>query len=158
MRLGIIGGTTKFLLAVLVFLGFLWTVSYTQTKGLEKELSYVAEEKIREFVGADEGDTLEVAVPVITVSKRFVLFGKTTAKVAVYMRPLEPEESEDDHTSPEYGDHQNYGDISGIEFLLDRENGDWIDTESGQCSSEQCQLEGKKAFKRGSHSLENQSL
>lgn len=157
MKPRIVGGRTKVLLAILVLLGFLWAVSYAQTRSLEKELSYVAEDKIREFVGADEGETLEVAVPVITVSKRFVLFGKTTAKVAVYMRLLEPEDSEDDHASSEHGGHHHHGDISGIEFLLDRENGVWIDTESGQCSSEQCQLEGKKAFKRGSHSIENLS-
>ena len=59
----------------------LWAVSYLQIRGLTNELGLVAEEKIREFVGPNEGHALEVAVPIVTVSKRYVMFGETTGKI-----------------------------------------------------------------------------
>ena len=78
----------KVLTVFLVVLGILWGVSYFQIRDLKEELTQIAEDKIREYAGQEEGDTLEVAVPVVTVSKQFILFGKTTGKIAMYMRPI----------------------------------------------------------------------
>ena len=170
----------KILLALLAILGTLWTVSYVQLRALENELTQIAEEKIQEFVGSEEGDTFEIAVPIITVTKQYFLFGKTTGKVALYMRPVEdgheaeagheseprPEEVEDAPSStggygsrigrgrgegPRQGGHRHAGGISGIEFFLAKEGGAWLDLESGTCGSEQCQTEGREAFEKGTH-------
>lgn len=141
----------KVLAALLAVLGILWAVSYFQIRDLKNELTYIAEEKIREYAGAEEGKTLEVAVPVITVSKQFILFGKTTGKIAMYMRPAGESGLEEEPEHSQVREHRHIGGISGIEFFLEKEGGEWLDRESGQCSSQQCQLEGKKAFNTGTH-------
>ena len=139
----------KVLAALLTFLGILWTMSYFQIRDLKNELTHIAEAKIREYAGPEEGHGLEVAVPVITVAKQFILFGKTTGKISMYMRPSAKSEMEEEPEHLEGHRHQHFGDISGIEFILEREGSEWVDRESGQCSSKQCQVAGKKAFNAG---------
>lgn len=140
----------KVLVALLVLLGILWAVSHIQIADLETELTRVAEKKIRELRGPEERQAFEVAVPVITVSKQFILFGKITGKIAVYMRPTEGSDADSDadeeHTHSPGTAHHHAGGISGIEYFLQKDGAEWIDRESGSCSSEQCQTEGNKAF------------
>jgi hypothetical protein len=118
---------------------------------MERELTRVAEEKISAIYTAEEREILEFAKPIVTVSKEYLLFGKTTGKVALYTRPKETPGEEENHDEAASGGHQHFGDITGIQFFLEKEDGAWLDKESGRCSSQQCQVEGKEAFdkKRG---------
>ncbi len=141
----------RILLGVLVALGALWVVSCLQIRALKIELTEVAEEKIQEFLGAEAGETVEMAVPVVTVSKKFLLFGKTTGKVSLYMRPVGGTDTEEGgvEAANSSGHGHQHGALSGINFFLEKNAGNWADRESGRCSSEECQIEGKEAFAKG---------
>jgi hypothetical protein len=116
---------TKILVGVLAVIVVMWGVSWVQAKSLEKELEpFIGEhEKTAVVVG-------EESVAVITVAKRYVLFGDTTGKIEVFVRPVD---------DPEH--------IGGVEFNYVRENGSWQLTDSGSCASESCHRRGVKAFK-----------
>lgn len=149
----LISRRAKILGAAATSLGILWAFSFAETKNLEDELVGFGVQKAKEIIGSEL--EYEAAVPIVTVSRRYILFGEPTAKVALYIRPEggregeeEGKEHSDEPDHEEHG-HKHFGNISGIEYFLTKENGRWVERESGSCSSEQCQLQGNKAFKRG---------
>lgn len=136
------------LISTLSTLCVMWVVSRIQVRALEEELRAYGEERLKEFTRGKEGEPgLEVAVPVVTASKEYILFGKSIGKVALYMRRVDDEDSEGFDAVDEHG---HAGGIGGVEFFLEREGEQWKEVESARCSSEQCRIEGKRAFESGS--------
>lgn len=143
------------LVSILTTLSVMWVVSRSQVRAMEKELYAYGEELAKDFTqGKEGGETLEVAMPIVTVSKEYILFGKTIGKVALYMRHVdagESDEHEGEAVAADKGHQHDHADgIGGVEYFLERIGSKWTQVESGQCSSEQCRTEGKRAFEAGS--------
>ncbi len=114
--------------ALFLVLG-IYGLNMFQVHGLEKELHVIADEKLAEYAALDSehpDSQLQVGVAVVA-TRAYVLFGDTFGKVSMYFR----NSSSDDTT------------ITGLEFFYAKdESGEWSETESGTCSSEQCTKEG----------------
>lgn len=107
-------------------------------------LTEFAAEKVREL--SDGEDRIVAwAQPQITVTRDYLLFGPQRAKIALYMKT--DVAAETDHE--EHSGHRHHGPIGGIEYFLTNVDGNWVENESGHCSSEQCQIEGTRAFNEG---------
>jgi len=115
--------------AALVFVLGIYGLNMLQVHGLEKELQGIADEKMAEYTGLDpEHPDSQLQVGAVVVATRvYVLFGDTSGKISMYFR----NNSGDDTT------------ITGLEYFYAKdESGEWSETESGTCSSEQCTEEG----------------
>lgn len=122
-------GRSKFLLGVLGLVAATWVASYFQDGVLAGELEEIAKEKM-EYLQRGEPVTLEMS-PVVTASRQYLLFGKTTGKISIYTRT--PGHGEDDH-------------LGGVDFFMERAGGEWVEVESAHCSAEECQTLGRSAF------------
>ncbi len=155
------GIRAKFLITFMVVLLILWGTSFVQSQAIKKELIPFAEMKIDELSKNTAEQNLEFSVPVITVTKEYILFGKANAKVALYMRPegYNPEDARKADDSGPSSDRSQFGSrrrvqiqgISGIQYFLEKTGEEWIESESSNCGREQCDTEGEKAFKTGLH-------
>lgn len=98
---------------------------------LSGELRAVADEKLANYRAENPppaGVSLRLAADTV-VSKPYLFWGMPAGKVSVFVehRNMEGEER-----------------IEGYEYFLSRgEGGEWRQTESGRCTSEECTREGK---------------
>lgn len=93
---------------------------------LEAELQEIAHRKAVEAESLLEETPARVATAVVA-SRDAILLGQARGKISVYV---------------ERGESAS---IEGYEYFFERErNGQWRQTESGRCTSEQCSIEGRK--------------
>lgn len=111
-------------------------VNTVAVHGLEGELQVVADEKIQSFRDDEPAEALarlKIGATVV-VSKSYVLFGDPLGKVSVFLQ--HDDGSEDLH-------------FEGYEFFFAREeSGEWTQTESGMCTSEECTQEGLRILRK----------
>lgn len=119
---------TKILFGLLVLIVAGWGATHMRNRALAAELEEVAADKLAELSEAVPMNA-EMA-SVVTPAQEYVLFGEARGKIAIYTRG--PGDSE----------------ISGVEYFLVREGGDWRVTESSHCADEQCQTEGRRVLDR----------
>lgn len=128
------GWTLRVGLVLLLTLAVSWGVSAFQLTFLEEELGELAQSKFDEFRPAEKG--LELSAKRIgaevDVARPYVLFGPAIGKISVYV------EHQKDAEAPR---------IECYEFFYTRQgSGDWIQTESGRCASDQCTVDGKRVL------------
>lgn len=104
----------------------LWGLVHLQQRNLEVEAAPLAGKAAQE----NTKPGLDV-VSRLTVSRDAVFFGTPRAKVEVFIRDAGQSES----TA-----------IRGIEYHYAFENGSWLFTDSGSCTSEECTVRGREAF------------
>jgi len=109
-------------------------VNTVQVHGLESELQRIADTKIAEFKAEEPEDSLaqlNLGASVVA-TKAYVLFGDVSGKVSVFLQRIIDGEPH----------------IEGFEFFFSRdEAGEWIQTESGMCTSEECTREGLRILR-----------
>ena len=144
------------LLSILLCVGTGWVAMTRDVYRLEGELSVFAQERentYREVAQVVEGfdSTLDV-VSVVTVTREFGFFGSPKGKITIYLRSDEPighvhpsHDPESEHEEEHDADARYF---SGIQYFYEKVEGEWVNTESGQCSSEECHTDGRKAFER----------
>ena len=120
--------------ALALSLGVL-AVNTVQVHGLERELQTIADAKIAEFKAEEPGDSpaqLNLGASVVA-TKAYILFGDVSGKVSVFLQRIVDGESH----------------MEGFEFFFARdETGEWTQTESGMCTSEECTQEGLRILKK----------
>lgn len=119
---------TASLLAILAMVSLAWAFDAYQNRVLAKELDPFAAKHVEEFKDANT----QVA-SLITVSRKYVLFGEPLAKVEVFVKANTDTEEDG---------------VRGIEYEYRRENGNWTMVESGSCTSEECQLRARTVLHR----------
>lgn len=119
--------------ALVLALGAL-AVNSVNVHGLERELQRIADAKIAEFETEEPEDSLaqlKLGASVVA-TKAYVLFGDVSGKVSVFLQRIVDGESH----------------IEGFEFFFARdEAGEWTQTESGMCTSEECTQEGLRILR-----------
>ena len=159
-------GFRVFLAGVLLCASVAWAVSAWDLRGLKGEFRGIAKERVafyRNVVQVVDGDDAAFdVVSVVTVTRKFGLVGKPSGKVTIYRRsdePIEhgrgtighvraPGDTDTEHEEGRHAEEENTGFFSGIQYFYEKVDGEWLNTESGQCSSEECQTEGRDAFER----------
>ena len=100
---------------------------------LERDLQVVVNNKIQEFEKDNAQFTGEFRMASSAiVTKSLVLFGEVSGKSNIYRQAL--------------GDDQE-AKIEGYEYWYAREGEDWVQTDSGRCTSEECTVEGLKLLR-----------
>ncbi len=119
--------------ALLLAVGAL-AVNTVNVHSLERDLRRIADDKIAEFKAEEPENSLaqlRIGASVVA-TKAYVLFGDVTGKVSVYVQ-------------------RNVEDVShteGFEFFFVRDDaGEWTQTDSGMCASEECTQEGLRILK-----------
>ena len=103
-----------------------YVVSHWDSYRLEQELEGIAARKAQEAETYLTETPGRVATSVVATRSAVVL-GEARGKVSVYIERGE------------------LAQIEGYEYFFAREaSGEWRQTESGRCSSEQCSIEGRK--------------
>ncbi|MCH7960517.1 MAG: hypothetical protein IID08_10310 [Candidatus Hydrogenedentes bacterium] len=159
-------GFRVFLVGILLCFGAAWAASEWDVRRLKGELQGVALQReafYREVAQVVDGDnSVFDVVSVVTVTRKFGLIGSPHGKITIYQRSHEPighfhsSEEPDSENLEEHEEHEEGHDtededarfFSGIQYFYEKVEGEWLNTESGQCSSEECQTEGRKAFER----------
>jgi hypothetical protein len=118
----------KIMLAALAAVGVLAAASLVQNSMLESELRVYAEKHADEF---RDGNS-EVAYTV-TVAREFVIFGQPMGKITAFARPKGAE---------------GMGILQAVDYHYLKQDGDWINTDSGVCTHEGCISNAEGAFAR----------
>lgn len=109
-------------------------VNTIHVHGLERELQAIADDKIAEFM-ADEPEESRARLKLgasVVATKAYVVLGEASGKVSVYLQRS-------------IGDEKH---IEGFEFFFVRDDaGEWTQTDSGMCTSEECTQEGLRVLK-----------
>ena len=125
--------TYIYVAALALSLGAL-TVNTLHVHGLERELQQIADAKIAEFKAEQPENSpaqLKLGASVVA-TKAYVLLGDVSGKVSVFLQRIVDGESH----------------VEGFEFFFARdETGEWTQTESGRCTSEQCTQEGLRILR-----------
>lgn len=128
MKLKPIPTRTKGLLSLLVSLGFVFSVNAVHVFALENELDVIADEHMGEWRETPGGEPTNDVAALVTASKEYLVFGKVSGKIEVFVR-------EDNRKS-----------IAGIAYYYQRNDKEWILTESGACTDAECQVRGTAAL------------
>ena len=109
-------------------------INTVHVHGLERELQEIADAKIEEFK-AEEPENSPAQFKIgasVVATKAYVLFGDVSGKVSVFLQRTVDDESH----------------VEGFEFFFARdEAGQWTQTESGMCTSEECTQEGLRILR-----------
>lgn len=117
------------LAAIACVLGALWVLMQRDTAVLEAELRDAA--RAAGYVA--QGDSDQSTALDVTVTRKWLLTGPVTGKVALYTRKMGA------GAAPVLVEH---------DFFFERRDGEWVLTESGQCSDGACTLRAQEAFER----------
>ena len=120
---------------LLVITGFVYGASLLHMQMLERELDEMARSQVSRFRSELEGDEAADVVRIgsrVVASRAFLLFGKVTGKISVFVE------------HPGTGHSEGY--VEAFDFFYERSEGAWHLTESGRCTSESCTLEGKRVL------------
>ncbi|MDK1022480.1 MAG: hypothetical protein QGD90_12695 [Candidatus Hydrogenedentes bacterium] len=109
-------------------------VNTVNVYGLERDLQRIADAKIAEFKAEEPEDSLaqlRIGASVVA-TKTYVLFGDVSGKVSVFLQHNFDDESH----------------MEGFEFFFVRDDaGEWTQTDSGMCTSEECTQEGLRVLR-----------
>jgi hypothetical protein len=91
--------------------------------------------------------SVEIATDV-TVTREFIFLGAPQAKVTVYAYSPDqpPHEEPETHAPGPHAPHDSP--LVGFEYSYSYAGGEWQTGDSSACSSEQCRVDGQKAFAR----------
>lgn len=118
------------LIAIGIGLALFWAATTLQIHALENDLEAIAQEKIAEFTtGPNPLPPGAQTVASVSATKKYLFLGQTSGKIEVFIR-----QAGQDST------------ITGYEYRLERQDGKWIETDSGACAGGECQLRGQDAF------------
>lgn len=109
-------------------------INTVHVHGLERELQKIADAKIVEFKAEEPENSpaqFKIAASVVA-TKAYVVFGEVSGKVSVFLQRIVDDESH----------------VEGFEFYFARdEAGEWTQTESGMCTSDECTQEGLRILR-----------
>lgn len=162
-----------FLGGVLLALVVLWVASALDVRLLKSTVAEAAEEDINELradyniTGSDD-DRYRIAT-ILTPTRKYAhfqesyppdpnaevlntlsldfLFGEPSVKLTVYIQDREFDEHEVEIGGGGFHDPGGV-EIVGYDFFYIKKNGAWTFNENSQCSAEDCQTNGTKAFKK----------
>jgi len=119
------------LVTVLAMLCAVWALAWTDNSRLRESLEQFSRDEVAHYQEAFAGFPHTESVTVVTASRTYLLFGETIGKVDLFIKTVLP------------GDNIQY---SGVEIGFKRQGEQWVVTDSGSCSSEECILKARKAF------------
>lgn len=111
-------------------------VNTVHVHGYERELQSIADKKIEVFQAEEpEGSLARLKIGAsVVATKSYVVLGDVSGKVSVYLR------HEDGTDQPR---------MEGFEFYFARDaGGEWTQTESGRCTSDECTQEGLRVLRK----------
>ncbi len=118
----------KALMGLLALMSVTFGVNAAHVHALENELRVIAEEK--ESIWSRNANSVNVeTASIVTATKEYLIYGSVFGKVEVFVKKA-----------------GNGDQLTGIDFFFSRDGGEWLETESGMCSSEECRIRGAKAF------------
>ena len=117
------------LILIAIALAGVWAFNTVHIYMLEKELGALAKEKVTYLTAGDPNMVGVKVATLVTAAKEYAVFGATSGKIEVYFR-----RGENEYT------------LGGVEYDFIRENSEWVNTDSSQCSGADCQLRSQVAF------------
>lgn len=119
------------LVSLLVLACAAWVYSTVDSYRLRTSLAEAAQDAVAQYSRLSSTESSAETVTVITVSRKFVLFGPAVGKVSLYIK-----------STPAQGKSR----YAGVEIGFAREAGTWVMTDSGRCNSQECIIRAKRAF------------
>ncbi|MCC6487694.1 MAG: hypothetical protein IT364_09355 [Candidatus Hydrogenedentes bacterium] len=119
---------TKVLFLILFLLGVVYVYSIVENKLRTNDLAQAAQREIASIHSAENELTYEV-----TVTRQYILLGRTQGKVQVYVRQKPPRQDERIHA---------------VSFYYNREGGQWKYDGSGADAGEEIHERGLRMFAR----------
>jgi hypothetical protein len=119
-------------------------VQYDAQK-MKRALKSQADMLVNEFTAESTGGAID-AIATVTATRKYVLFGEPRAKITVYLRNNRFEEHSAEANDEKKARHLHSKKYSGVEYLFSKQEDEWLNTESGQCSEERCQVNAELAF------------
>lgn len=122
---------TLVLVALLVCVCAAWAIRAVDDHQLRSSLADSAQDEIAHYSQPYVGQPKTATTTVVTTAREYVLFGEAFGKVALFVKAQRSE------GAPQYG---------GVEMGFKQDGADWIMTDSGGCTGEDCVVKAKRAF------------
>ena len=106
-----------------------WAATIVDTYLMERQLWVLAEEKAAELAPGPPGDAAPREIPIdVSAARQYGAFGQGIGKVILYFT--------------------ENGFYSAVQYFYVLENGEWVNTESFNCTDTDCQDDAREAFRK----------